>query len=291
MREPSWHWAAKRQRNAARAKFDFLLAPIDEQRRIVAEIEKQFSRLDEAVANLKRVKANLKRYLTSTLQSAISGDLVTRTATWRQVALAEVADVIDPQPSHRTPPAHAGGVPYVGLGDIAADEEINFGAARRVSPSVLSEQRQRYVLRNGDFVFGKIGTIGRPARLRPPFDYALSANLVLIQPKERQLWPTYGFYLMASPQIAKLSAAAASATTQAAFGIKRIRRIVVQLPPLNEQQATSAEVDRRLSIVREVETEIDANLKRADALRQSVLVAAFGRQSFNDLGLLPSGVG
>ena len=30
-----------------------------EQRRIVAEIEKQFSRLDEAVANLKRVKANL----------------------------------------------------------------------------------------------------------------------------------------------------------------------------------------------------------------------------------------
>ena len=34
-------------------------APLDQQKRIVAEIEKQFSRLDEAVANLKRVKANL----------------------------------------------------------------------------------------------------------------------------------------------------------------------------------------------------------------------------------------
>lgn len=38
------------------------LAPLREQREIVAEIEKQFSRLDEAVANLQRVKANLKRY-------------------------------------------------------------------------------------------------------------------------------------------------------------------------------------------------------------------------------------
>ncbi|HRE87190.1 MAG TPA: restriction endonuclease subunit S, partial [Accumulibacter sp.] len=33
---------------------------VDDQHSIVAEIEKQFSRLDEAVANLKRVKANLK---------------------------------------------------------------------------------------------------------------------------------------------------------------------------------------------------------------------------------------
>jgi len=36
--------------------------PVNEQNRIVAEIEKQFSRLDEAVDNLNRVKANLKRY-------------------------------------------------------------------------------------------------------------------------------------------------------------------------------------------------------------------------------------
>jgi len=31
------------------------VAPLDQQKRIVAEIEKQFSRLDEAIANLKRV--------------------------------------------------------------------------------------------------------------------------------------------------------------------------------------------------------------------------------------------
>ena len=46
------------------------VSPPDQQKRIVAEIEKQFSRLDEAVANLKRVKANLKRYKAAVLKAA-----------------------------------------------------------------------------------------------------------------------------------------------------------------------------------------------------------------------------
>jgi len=54
----------------------FPLAPLDKQKRIVAEIEKQFSRLDEAVANLKRVKANLKRYKAAVLKAAVEGRLV-----------------------------------------------------------------------------------------------------------------------------------------------------------------------------------------------------------------------
>lgn len=52
------------------------VAPIDQQKRIVAEIEKQFSRLDEAVSNLKRVKANLKRYKAAVLKAAVEGRLV-----------------------------------------------------------------------------------------------------------------------------------------------------------------------------------------------------------------------
>jgi len=53
-----------------------LVPPLDEQREIVAEIEKQFSRLDEAVANLKRVKVNLKRYKAAILKAAVEGRLV-----------------------------------------------------------------------------------------------------------------------------------------------------------------------------------------------------------------------
>ena len=51
----------------------FPLAPLAEQHRIVAEIEKQFTRLDASVAALKRVQANLKRYRASVLKAACEG--------------------------------------------------------------------------------------------------------------------------------------------------------------------------------------------------------------------------
>ena len=54
----------------------FLLAPTKEQTRIVAEIERQFTRLDAAVAALRRVHANLKRYRAAVLKAACEGRLV-----------------------------------------------------------------------------------------------------------------------------------------------------------------------------------------------------------------------
>lgn len=65
--------------NLRRGDIESVVLPLpnlDEQRRIVAEIEKQFSRLDEAVANLQRVKANLKRYKAVILKAAVEGRLV-----------------------------------------------------------------------------------------------------------------------------------------------------------------------------------------------------------------------
>ncbi len=50
--------------------------PLDEQRRMVEEIEQQLTRLDAGVAALKRVQANLKRYRAAVLKSACEGRLV-----------------------------------------------------------------------------------------------------------------------------------------------------------------------------------------------------------------------
>ena len=53
-----------------------ILPPLAEQHRIVAEIEKQFTRLDASMAALKRVQADLKRYRASVLKAACEGKLV-----------------------------------------------------------------------------------------------------------------------------------------------------------------------------------------------------------------------
>jgi type I restriction enzyme S subunit len=52
------------------------LPPLAEQRKIVAEIEKQFTRLEAGVAALKRAQGNLKRYRASVLKAACEGRLV-----------------------------------------------------------------------------------------------------------------------------------------------------------------------------------------------------------------------
>jgi type I restriction enzyme S subunit len=47
------------------------------------------------------------------------------------------------------------------------------------------------------------------------------------------------------------------------------------LPPLTEQQRIVDEVERRLSVVEELEAAVEANLKRSERLRQAVLKRAF----------------
>ncbi len=61
-------------------QFPVPVAPLNEQRRIVAKIEELFSDLDAGVAALERAKANLKRYRAAVLKAAVEGKL---TAAWR----------------------------------------------------------------------------------------------------------------------------------------------------------------------------------------------------------------
>jgi type I restriction enzyme S subunit len=80
------YWQAIRERaagialqnvNAKKLASIFVpIAPGTEQRRIVAEVEKQFTRLDAAVSALKRVQANLRRYRAAVLKVACEGRLV-----------------------------------------------------------------------------------------------------------------------------------------------------------------------------------------------------------------------
>jgi type I restriction enzyme S subunit len=50
---------------------------------------------------------------------------------------------------------------------------------------------------------------------------------------------------------------------------------MIPLPPLAEQNRIVTEVERRLSVVEELESVVSANLQRAIRLRQSILEKAF----------------
>jgi len=116
------------------------LAPLDQQKLIVAEIEKQFSRLDEAVAALKRIQANLKRYKASVLKAAVEGKL---TEEWRKNNLCR---------GGVSPPRSC--LPKTGRGDLAPTE---YETGAELLKRILIERRKKW---EEDYVKKYVGAHG-----------------------------------------------------------------------------------------------------------------------------------
>jgi type I restriction enzyme S subunit len=66
-------------------------------------------------------------------------------------------------------------------------------------------------------------------------------------------------------------------TNLASINMTKLSAFPVPIPPVAEQYRVVAEVDRRLTIIREVEAEVDANLARSLGLRRSILARAFAQ--------------
>ena len=195
---------------------------------------------------------------------------------WKYVTLGEVADVVDPQPSHRTPAFHDDGIPYVSIKDVDSNGQVNLKSARPVSNTVLLEHVKRYDLKLGDFGFGKIGTLGKPFLL-PIFEnrcYTLSANIILIQPR-RNCVPKFIFYYMDSPIIEQKLKEGTNSTSQPAFGITKAREFPTPLPDLTEQTEIVRRVEGLFAKADAIEERYKNLKEKIDQLPQSILGKAF----------------
>lgn len=245
------------------------IPPLNEQSRIVAHIEELFSELDKAVDTLKTTKEQLAVYRQAVLKNAFS-------CLPETVEMDKIADMIDPQPSHRTPPEYKNGIPYIGIGDIDyQNKKINFEDARKVSPEVLDEHLHRYTIHKGDFVMGKIGTIGKPYKIPDEQNYALSANVILIQPNKEKIYPEFLFWQFSSSLVTKQLTLGAKATSQPAFGIKKARLLSIKICELEKQFKIIKRLEAEMSCCDNIEKTVDAALAQADAMRQSILKQAF----------------
>ena len=68
---------------------------------------------------------------------------------------------------------------------------------------------------------------------------------------------------------------AAFGTTRLRLTLPIFRSLPVPVPPLGEQQRIVAEVEQRLSVVAALDASLEANLVRAERLRQAILKRAF----------------
>ena len=259
------------------------LLPMDRQREVVAEIEKQFSRLDEAVANLQRVKANLKRHRASTLKAATDGTLIgdPGKSGWRDALIGEVGQVISGLTKNPKREALPRKMPYLRVANVYANE-LRLDQIEYIG--VAEKEVEKLLVRRGDLLVvegnGSPDQIGRVALWDSSIPDCVHQNHLIKVRLAAEVAPEWALIWLLSPggrrEIEQVSSSTAGLHT---LSTGKISRLPIPVPPLDEQHRIVAEVDRRLSIVREVEAEVDANLKRAQALRQAVLARAFAGQA------------
>ena len=340
-----WEFAsfATRINAGDRPRVDFIqfsgypipLPPFPEQHRIVAEIEKQLTRLDASVASLERVRANLRRYRTSVLEAACEGNLV---ATEAELARAEGrqyehADELlerilkerralwESQPSGRrkykeavgTDVSHLPSLPegwaWATVEQVASLEPNSitdgpFGSNLKTShytddgPRVIRLQNigdgqfinayahiswehyrtlAKHVIEAGDLVIGALGQILPRSCLIPS-----TVGPAIVKADCIRFRPAHNVALAAFLNIALNADSTRTRTANIVHGVGRprlnlgeIKSLSLPLPPIAEQHRIVAEVERRLSIIQQVEEAVDTSLKRAEQLHQSVLRQAF----------------
>ena len=162
-----------------------------------------------------------------------------------------------------------GGIPYVSIKDCDYKTgKIDFEGARKVSPKVLEEHMNRYTLHDGDFVVGKIGTIGNPVFVPARNDYTLSANVVLVQPNSELVNPYFLKYSFESDFVERQFAEAKNSTSQAAFGIQKVRTVEVMNPDLDVQREFEIFVKQVNKSKVKVQKALDETQKLFDSLMQ-----------------------
>lgn len=299
----------------------------EDQQRIVAEIEKQFSRLDEAVGSLKRTKAHLKRYKAAVLKAAVEGKLtearrkhhpdVEQASKLLERILAERRAKWDRKGKYKEPVAPiSSDLPSLPRGwtGTAVDQIVKVLLGKMLDQNKQRSGRLVPYLRNINIRWRRIDTDDLPEMF---FDedeldrYGLVAGDVFVceggKPGRAAVWdgrvPQLKYQkalhrvrfhgdFEARYFVSLLEFLANTGRLDRWFTgstIKHFTResfvsVPIPTPLLVEQREIVAEVERRLSVIEELEATVEANLTRADRLRQSILSRAFsGKLVFDTL--------
>ena len=317
-----------------------LIPPLDEQRAIVAEIEKQFTRLEAGVGALKRVQANLKRYRAAVLKAACEGKLVPTEAelakqkaetgklkpeyetgeqllqrilterrknwtgrgkykeptapdtsklpnlpegwVWASVEqlAAETMIGLDRGRSQQSDDS-ANGVPYIKMNNVTMEGRVH--CEELVFVPVSREEAARYAVQDGDILFNTRNSkelVGKVGLARtPPSGAIYNNNLMRIRVPSDVSHAFVALQMCAHEFRQRMELVKKATTSVAAVYSKDLLPLALAFPPKEEQKRIVEEVERRLSVIDEMEATVSANLQRATRLRQSILQKVFSPEA------------
>jgi type I restriction enzyme S subunit len=180
---------------------------------------------------------------------------------WSMVTLGDIADVLDPHPSHRAPQEVKEGLPFAGIGDIDEYGNIDTSKARSVSKEIIESHERNYFIDKNSIGYGRVGTVGKVVKLRDRknYKYALSPTLAVINPKDL-INASYLYTLLQSNMFFKQVFKFMTGSTRPSIGIQILRNIIIPYPPYDEQRKIGS-IIKSLGDKIEINTHINKNLQ------------------------------
>jgi type I restriction enzyme S subunit len=251
-----------------------------EQERIVAEIDKQFTRLDAGVEALRQLQAHLRRYRAAVLKAACEGSLVLTRSPRAGWTVAKLGSLVlrmangTTVTQSREPP----GIPVTRIETIASGtiDRARVRYVRDAPPEVV----QKYTLQAGDVLMSHINSdahLGKTAVYDGRDGPLLHGmNLMLLRADTRRVLPEYLHiacnYLRTS---GRFMAVAQHAVNQSSLNQKSLANLDVPLPPLDEQRRIVGAASELLAQSQRTFADGEACLRRAGRLRAAILSQAF----------------
>jgi type I restriction enzyme S subunit len=278
---------------------DFLISlpPLSEQHRIVAKIEELFTKLDAGIESLKKVQAQLKRYRQAVLKSAVEGKL---TAEWRAIHKDELepasvllekikkeknkdskyaGSLIDDKQDKKTDlPDLPDGWVWTKLGTLfewsngkgLTQKEMTKGKFPVYGGNGINGSHTNFLSEKESIVIGRVGANCGNVHIAPEKSW-ITDNAIYSKWITDHLNIRFALYLLFNIGLNKLSGGSGQPYVAQAI----LNPVTIPLPPLVEQNKIVDEIESCLSIADKVEFIINAELKRAERLRQSILKQAF----------------
>jgi type I restriction enzyme S subunit len=168
------------------------------------------------------------------------------------------------------------GVPVLRMGNIQ-DGKFGFTSLKYLPQN--HDEFPNLLLKIGDLLFNRTNSaelVGKTAVFKGNLHPCSFASYLIRARMADGCLPDFvGYFINSVFGRTWIAGCVSQQVGQANVNGTKLQALAIPLPPLAEQTRIVAEVERRLSVVDELESVVSANLQRASRLRQAVLQKAF----------------
>lgn len=256
------------------------IAPLEQQKRIVAKIEELFSHIDAGIEALKKAKQLLKQYRQAVLKAAVTGELTKEWRnknkvsykSWTESTIGEASIVQTGKTPKRSTEKFwkDGTIPW--LTSSATNESFTHHAEQFVTQAAVDAGLKLF--QSGTLLLAMYGegkTRGQVTEIT--FQATCNQACAAIIVNENKV--SGSFVRLRLDENYEQTRKAASGGNQPNLNLSKVREISLLLPPLTEQAEIVLQVEKNLEFIKRLKSDIELQLFKAEKNKQSILASAF----------------